>query len=492
MKRATNIHAKGALLIIIIAASLLSGCSPLRAERANLEVQAPKTFLQSLAAGSDDGASTKRINATFRWWESFSDDELNRLMEEAFEGNLTLAMAYARMEQFIAVTRAVGSSAWPSLTIEGQGQRSSSDSDSTRNTTTDSPGASVSLGASVAASYEIDLWFKSRSKRKAAAFEARASMHDLMTLYITLSSELAERYYISIEERAKLKLTDDTIASFEDTLKRVERRYEAGLVGALDVYQARQNLSLARARRPMIEATLASTEHAISVLLGRYPTRTDGAVVSTLPRIKETFPEGLPSELLIMRPDVQSALLRLKSSDKEVAAAIADRFPSLNLIGNYGTLTTIISSVDVTTTYWNVIAGIVAPIIDGGRRRAEVKRRKAIFKERLYSYKLTVLTAFKEVEDALIKNRASEERLSALEDRAEATKAALRISTERYMQGITDYLPVLTAQSLNFEAEIALLTARRQLISERIGLARALGGRWMETEIIKKSKGQIS
>ncbi|HSM00628.1 MAG TPA: TolC family protein, partial [Candidatus Limnocylindria bacterium] len=290
-------------------------------------------------------------------------------------------------------------------------------------------------------------------------------------------------YYLAVEQRAQIQLTDGTIASFENTLDLVTRRYVQGLVSALDVYQARQNLSFAKASRPVFEANLAEAEHAIAVLLGRYPERDLAGKMAELPETPEAFPAGLPSQALARRPDVQAEFLRVQASDARVAQAIADRFPSFNLLGNYGRSRTSFSTGDVTGIFWNLLANAALPVIDGGRRKAEVDRTEAAFRESLARYRKVVLSSFQEVENALVNNRTTEERIRKLEERVDATGGTLRLSLDRYLLGISDYLPILTAQSADFTARSQLLAARRQLISDRISLARALGGDWMEEEM---------
>ncbi len=165
------------------------------------------------------------------------------------------------------------------------------------------------------------------------------------------------------------------------------------------------------------------------------------------------------------------------------AQAIADRFPSFNLLGNYGRSSTAFSTGDLTGVFWNLLASAALPVIDGGRRKAEVDRTEAAFRESLARYRKVVLTSFQEVENALVNNRTTEERIRQLEQQVTATGGALRLSLDRYLLGLSDYLPVLTAQNADFTARSQLLAAKRQLLSDRISLARALGGGWMEEEM---------
>ncbi len=457
------------VILPVLLATFFSGCTIHRKQVITLPSPVPDSFVRQ------EGPPVESLPVG-RWWETFEDEDLNHLMKEAFANNPDLAQSFARLSQLRAVTRQAESVLYPSLTAEAEGGRSRQPGIFGANT-----GNRYSM--SLAAGYEIDLWNRNRSGAMAAALEERASREDIRSLFITLSAELADLHYLAVEQRAQIRLTDGTIASFENTLDLVTRRYVQGLVSAIDVYQARQNLSFAKASRPVFEANLAEAEHAISVLLGRYPDRNVAGKMAELPETPEAFPAGLPSQLLARRPDVQAEFLRVKAGDARVAEAIADRFPSFNLLGNYGRSRTSFITGDVTGVFWNLLAGAALPVIDGGRRKAEVDRTEAAFRESLSRYRKVVLSSFREVENALVNNRTTEERIRQLEQQVTATGGALRLSLDRYLLGLSDYLPVLTAQNADFTARSQLLAARRQLLSDRISLARALGGDWMEEEM---------
>jgi len=455
--------------LFILVVLLSAGCAVHGPQSAGPTVPVPASF----TGESVPGAPVER------WWEAFGDSELNRLMEEAFSGNPDLARAYERFEQSRAVYRSTGSARKPSVDLQGQWSREDTPSFFGNNT-----GNSYVLSA--AAGFELDLWQKLKSRTMAAGLDMEAFREDIKTLYISLSARIADLYYLAAEQRAQMELTEQTIRSYADILSLVEQRYREGLVPALDLYQARQNLSRVKAQRALLESALRVTEHALSVALGHYPDGEKTGDLVELPETPAAFPAGLPSGLLSRRPDVRAALLRLKASDARVAAAIAERFPSFNLIGSYGTSSIVFSTGDIVGNFWKVLVSLSQPLLDSGRRSAEVDRSRAVFRENLALYHKAVLKAFQEVEDALVRNRTSEERIKQLQAQAEAAEAALRLSRERYLQGLSGYLEVLTAQILCYDTQSQLLTARRRLISDRITLARALGGEWMEHEIEKR------
>jgi len=459
---------------LLAAVTFLAACSPHARQEIPLPVTTPESFIEA-------GKGKVAHQGAGRWWKAFGDSRLDGFMEEVFTGNLDLRQAVARLEQARAALASVGSARFPSLTIEGAGGRARQGS-SFGSVTSDT------YRLSAAAAFELDLWGKIGSRTEAARYDLLAVQEDARTLCLTLSAQAADLYYLAIEQRAQLELTDRTIVSFRDAKNLVESRYRQGLVPAVDVYQARQNLAAAEARRPLFESTLATTEHGLALLAGRYPGRGDAGELTVLPGAVVAFSAGIPSRLLADRPDVRGALSKVRGSDERIAAAIADRFPSFGLVGAYGGASDDLSTLlDSGNIVWNLLLNLAQPVFDGGRRSAEVERSRAVFRENLARYHQVVLNAFREVEDALVQGRTTEERIAALDARVAASSAALRLATDRYMQGLTDFLPVLTSQALSFDAESQLLSARRQLISDRISLARALGGEWMNEEVNKLS-----
>ena len=457
---------------------LIASCTLHQPQPATLPVSVPSVYAEPVGAGEP-------LVDTERWWKRFGDQGLNALMDEAFAANLDLRQAYARLEQSEALVRASGAAQRPTLDLSGAGGRRRQSVSPLGAVTADS------YTLSLPASFEIDLWRKLASRTEAARLDRGASREELKALYLSLSAQVADVYFLAVEQQAQLALTDRNIAAFSDTLERVERRYREGLVPALDVYQSRQNLASARSRRPQFENSLAAAEHALAVLLGRYPGRGVIEGRGVLPPTIPAFPAGLPSGLLAHRPDVEARLLRLAASDARIAAAIAERFPALRLTGSYGGQSTELGDLlGAGNIFWNLLLNLAQPLYDGGRRAAEVERSRAVFRENLAGYHQSVLSAFREVEDALAAGRTGEERIARLAEAEMASAAALRLALDRYLQGLSEYLPVLTAQGLHFAAQSQLLAARRQLIADRITLARALGGDWMDGALAREGNIQ--
>lgn len=440
----------------------LAGCSLHTPMKVEMPVDPPPVYLENQAV-DESGLPVDQ------WWLTFHDEHLNQLMTELFTQNLELAQSFARLKQVEAAFRISRSVQSPSLSAVGNLSRSQQ------------PDKFIgdSQQLSLMAGFELDLWGKLAAQSKAASLGLAASRQDVQTVYLGLSARLADLYFLAVEQRAQLALTEQSVASFADTAVRVENRYRMGLVPAVDMYQARQSLAGAQAVRHLFEARLAEAEHAIAVLLGRYPERDPGGGLEQLPVAPRLFAVGIPADLISHRPDLQAALQRVEAADARVAAAIADRFPSISLSSGYGLLRQDVTAGLIKGEFWSLLGNLTMPIIDGGRRLAEVDRKEAALREAVAGYQQKVLSAFQEVEDALVNNFATEQRVERLAETAQATGATLRLSTARYLAGLAEYLPVLTAQRADFDVSSRLLAAQRQLLADRVSLARALGGSWM-------------
>jgi NodT family efflux transporter outer membrane factor (OMF) lipoprotein len=453
---------------------LLSACTP-HARQTAEPLPLPDTFVagQPLAA----------VDLGGRWWESFADTGLNRLMEQLFSANLDLVQGHARLRQAEMLARQSGASSYPSLFLDGQAAHSSQPGPRG-----DSRGESAQL--SLTAGYELDLFGKLDARSRGALLNYQASREDLHSLYMSLSAQLAELYFQALEQRAQLALADATIVTYTDSLNRVEDRYRQGLVPSLDLYQARQNLAAAQAVRQNYVQGISAAENALSVLIGDYPGQLSFPPQTPMPAAPPALPVGLPAGLLQNRPDLRAAFMRIEAADAQVAAAIADRFPSFNLSAGYGVSRSDLTGTLIRGDFWNLLIRLSQPLFDAGRRKNEVARNQAVFAEKVAEYQQKVLRAFQEVADALAANQSLEQKIERLVEQERASAAASRLSLQRYLGGLSDYQPVLSSQIFHFNVRSQQLLARRQLLSQRISLARALGGQWMAEALNNNSYQQ--
>lgn len=452
---------------------LLSGCSLLH------KPQPPEMLPgmpESYPLAQDQSNTSYSLD---RWWENFNNPQLNQFMEQAFTGNLDIKQAVARMKQAQSLYLQSRAGSLPWLNIEGSGGRS-------RQPGFQGPVTDSTYRGSLVAGYEIDVWGKIGSQQDAALLRSEASEAEIRSLFLSLSAQVAETWFRISELQEQLQLTDAIITSRADSLDLVETRYQAGLISSLDVYQARQSLSNARTKRPPYAYNLKTSEHALAVLAGSWPGEISSTTSWNIPDIEASFPAGLPSELVTTRPDIEAAYLKLQAADHDVAAAVANRFPSFSLTGSYGgssnELDTLLNSSNI---LWNALLSISQSIFDGGRKKQEAERTQYVVEERLAGWHSTVLKAFQDVADALAAENDAKQSLELQNNLMTASRDTLRVSEDQYQQGLVDYLTVLTAQAAYNEAQRNLVTARRNQVAARISLARALGGKWMNTELEK-------
>jgi len=452
------------LLVLICFLTLSAGCSLHRRSLPESPVPLPESF--SVSPGQGQAGEGEQ------WWKAYGSAELNRLMEEVFAGNPDLEAGRARLRQARSREIIAGSGLSPSLNLGAQAGRE-------RSAGFGDPVTGNRYALSLGAAYEVDLWGRLDSASRASRWEAQADALDLRGLYLSLSADAADLYFLALEQRGQLGLLDESLQSLRETLELVESRYRAGLVPALDLYQARQNLAAARSGRPALVSALGRTLHALSSLRGDAAGMETSAPAGALPQAP-AWPEiGLPADLLLRRPDLQAAQARLEAADLRIAQAVAARLPGVNLAASLSRIRSEGPLGTVSASLWSVLLEAAAPLLDGGRRKAEVERTRALLDESLALYRKAILTAVREVEDALAASAASEERILLLGRQLEDSEATFAVALARYRQGLSEYLPVLTAQNALFSARRELLASRRQLLSDRIALVRALGGRWM-------------
>jgi len=456
----------------ILVLLFLSGCKIHHEADLTPGITLPGHWAETDSSGNADDTQAELDTLSSPWWLVFEDEQLNLLESKALEGNYGLKQAYARIHQFEAMFTQAHAARMPQVSLKGSKNRGRSLSNM---------GFAVGETAnlSLSASYEIDLWGKLKNSQQSRQYAMEASAQDLQTLMLSLSAQVADTYYLLMERNQQMELAGKTLKSRSDTLDLISNRYREGLVSSLDVYQAKQALALSQSKIPQIERDLAQARHAMSVLLGTVPETGSELEVPSIPDLSRTFAKGLPSELLKNRPDIRAEILRLKSADRDVGTAIANRFPSLNLMGDYGTMS-MDSGSTISGTVWNLLANVAMPLIDWGGRKAAVEQKKAVFEEKMAHYNETVLNAFREVEDALTALEKMEEIRHFQQEESRVSEAAWRLSRERYLDGLSEYLPVLTAEIMYIDSLSRLIATRRQIISGRISLARALGGHWME------------
>ena len=427
-------------------------------------VEVPKAF-----------SASGPVSAPAKWWTVFGDAQLDGLIARAMAGNLDLSTAWDRLAQAEALARRVGADLDPSLTGDAEASHTRRRTPVAGTTST----SAYTLG--LTAGYEVDLWRRVRSARDSAALAARASREDVETTALLLSAQVATTWYRLLDKLGQLALLDEQIRTNREYLDIMTYRFEhqAGekKVSLVDVLQQRQLVEATRADKLRAESDRRVLEHQLAVLLGEPPRSPLPAAKATVPDLPPLPQTGVPADTLRQRPDVRAAELRLQAAALDVAVAIADKFPRLGLTAHAeatgGTAGGLFNNWLATAA-----ANLTAPLLDGGRRTAEVDRTRAAAAERLHAYSRTVLDALREAEDALVQESQQQQFLASLEQQLDLGGKAADQARERYVGAGEDYLRVLTAIQTLQRLQRDRLTARRQLIEFRIALHQALGGSW--------------
>jgi NodT family efflux transporter outer membrane factor (OMF) lipoprotein len=409
------------------------------------------------------------------WWRAFESESLNQLIPAALHGNLTLRQAFERLRAAEAVVAREAGDFLPSLDANATGQLREPD---------DGRGEELSLGLSAA--YEVDLWGRIAAAVRAERFRSMVSRFDYEAAALSLSGEVARTWFRLVESEARRRLLEAQLSRNEEVLNLLEARLGAGQVRGVDVLRQRELVESRRGDVLEAEARSAVLANQLATLLGRPPT---GAFVQTWlggngePQslsVPEELPAtGLPAELIQRRPDTRAALARVRVADEEIAVALAQRYPRLDLSAS---LTTANGGSDQLFQDWlGTVAGrLLAPLFAGGSRSAEIERTEAVARGTLYAYGQTVLEAFREVEDALVQARKQRELLASLQrQEALAQRSYEQLRTE-YLNGVIDYIDVLTALIDLQQVQRDILAARLALIEFRIDLYLALAGGFSE------------
>jgi len=412
-----------------------------------------------LSAASFTRAGTEALSD--QWWQAFSDEQVDRFVVSALDSNFSLEATWHRLRAAKARVDRESASFFPDLTGSAVGEIERSAS----------VGESLRLG--LASDYELDLWGKIRSQVAAERFRFRASHADYQAAALTLAAEVVRTWYQLMDARSRLDLFERQIETNTQVLGLIRARFGSGQVRSVDIMRQEQLLESTREQKIGAQSRVQVLEHQLAVLLGRPPQQMIAYVPTELPAPPPIPDTGLPAALIQRRPDVRQSFNLLRAADRELAVAITNRYPRL-------TLSASTSSTNDGNGFedWarNITGGLFAPIFNAGERGAEVRRTRALKDERLYRYGQTILTAFREVEDALVQEQKQSERIRSIETQVELARRSYDQVRLEYLNGITDYLNVLTALTAEQRLRRDLISAKLVLLEHRIALYRALAG----------------
>lgn len=431
--------------------------------------------------------SSAARSATIAWWTAFDSSELNSTIDQLVTDNPDIAAATLRIAQSILSLRNTRSQTDPRVTAGAQASATSAEDIAGSRSTTQNGQITTTV------SWEADLYGRLAAEGDAAAASLGAAGYDRDALVNTLIAN-AIRSYIDIAfTHRDIEATRRIIASREISFRVTQDRFNIGLDGtdAGTVKSAEENLAAARSDLPRQELALVQANNALDVLQGNVP-NSDRAYQGQMPRSLPAMPAiGTPADLLDERPDIRAAAARLQAANANIRVSVADRFPTLTLSGTLSSSGESLGDIlNVDAIVASLIADLVLTVFDSGRGSRLVAIRRAEAEELAETYVSTVLTAIREVEDALVAERYLLEQSRLLRTRLNAARDAADIASNRYQDGTGTYLTLLDASRAQDSAETAYLAVERSRWLTRVDLMLALGGQWTPSAEAQPNVGQ--
>jgi NodT family efflux transporter outer membrane factor (OMF) lipoprotein len=466
------------ILLLLIA---VVGCNYRKTTDIEPNIEVPPTYSEGKEVPPPPVADPKQPEPIrdVRWWRQMQDPTLAALIDEALRRNQSVRTGWARVRQARYVANQVRAARMPQVGLAGDysiGRTLSAIGEVRQQQAT----------GSIPVSYEVDLFARYAREHQGAKLDAEAARLDQEALAISISAEVAEAWFDSINARIEVNVVSEQLETDLRFLELVELRYKEGLNSAVDVHQQRQRVAGQRALLALSEAQTDLTDQRLSILLGEAPGRPFPIDGKVLPEIGPTPDIEVPATLVQARPDVRAVQKRVEAEDRRFAAAVGARLPQITLDFTPG-YTWINSEVinlfpesRNSGLQWTAGGRFSVPLFDGIQGVSAIKAQRAVSDQLLEQYAEAILTALFEVESTLVLERQERLRIQYLEDEFRLANVTLEATRDRYRAGLSDFLPVLTALATRQASELQLVAARRQLVSYRVQLYRALGGAWPE------------
>lgn len=419
--------------------------------------------------------------ADIGWRDFFADARLQKLVELALANNRDLRVAVLNIEAARAQFRIQRADLLPRVDA-GASETAQRVPDAF--TAPGQPNTTHTYSAALGiTAFELDLFGRVRSLSHSALQQYLSVEETRRSAQIALVAEVASAYLSELTDQALLQMTADTLDTQQSSYDLTRRSFEAGIASALDLRQAQTALETARANLAQYRRLVAQDHNALLLLLGVPALPADLPAPHSLDaqELLTELPAGLPSEVLIRRPDVRAAEHRLIAANANIGAARAAFFPRITLTGSYGTMSTQFDDLfDSGTRAWSFTPAISVPLFTGGANRANLDLAETLKDINVAQYEQAIQTAFREVADALVAHGALDEQLSAQQALVEATQDSYRLAEMRFRAGVESYLTVLDAQRSLYAAQQSYLTTKLARLQNLVTLYKALGGGWNE------------
>lgn len=466
-------YGKIRLCICFVLGVNLLGCSvSKKLDEVHPEVNPPQTFCRGHVGGE---------LYDYRWWQEYQSDELNSVVENALANNFTLKSNWWKTVEACAAYKIAGSFLKPQISSDLAFQRSK---------------APLLFGVppnellevlpedfhttiyshSFFLTYEFDIWNRIHSKRRAACMNFLASQEDLESSALMLAGTVVDAWISLLEMHQQKQLIQKQQEVSRQLLFLVEARYGVGEALAIDVSQQRLQFESTIESKFPVMSKIEVLENQLSVLTGTAPCDCDFIMTDMKIELPKNPYLGNPFDLLLNRPDLRAYQRRLMQADSEVAAAIADRLPALALLIDFTNFSQEIADLFKRSSF-DIVVNLMTPILDGGRRKSEVLRRKAILFGLLNAYTQAFLEALEEVESSLSEEKFQKELIAQIEVELDYAERSLTQATRAYVNGLNDYLTVISSIQVKQNLERRLVSENANLLRIRNKLYKALGGK---------------
>jgi outer membrane protein, multidrug efflux system len=412
------------------------------------------------------------------WWEIFHEEELNRYEQQLLAANQSLIAAQDRLDQARSFARVASAGLFPVATTDPSASRNRYSGNRPQILTSGTPLTQNAFTIPFALNYEVDLFGRARKNLEAANASLEGTAADLENVRLVLTAELAADYFSLRELDAEYQVVEESVKIQREGLDVVSHRHEGGIASGLDLAQQQTLLDSTIAQLSLVQQQRARFEHAISVLTGN-PASPFSVPVAPLKATPPPVPLGMPSDLLERRPDIATAERTMAQQNALVGYAKTSFYPQLTLSGSGGFQSIVLGSlITAPSGFWSLGGDLFEPIFNGGRNRANLAASKAAYDESVANYRQSVLVAFQQVEDSLSDlnslSQASQSQTAAVSD----SRRALDIANNRYVGGLTNFLDVITAQSVLLSNERLATQLLGQQMVASVYLVKALGGGW--------------
>ena len=445
----------------------LSGC----ATTLSLQQESPAVAVPTAWSTNLTSAGRTSPDDLAQWWQRFNDPLLSSLVTQALQTNTTVRNAQAALQQARALRDVRAANLLPSLSASGSAQRGKSGDGDTGN----------SFRAGLDASWEPDIFGGQQSNLSAAEADAQASATTLADVQVSLAAEVALAYIQLRGQQAQLQIARSNLTSQQETLQITDWRVQAGLITSLELEQARTATEQTSAQIPTLQANISKTRHSLAVLTGQTPDALQALLGNpqAVPQAAHDLALNIPAQTLRQRPDVRTAEYKISAALARVSAADAARYPSFSLGGSLGlsalTLGGLTNGASVASA---LLGSLSVPLLDGGAARAQVRAQEAALEQTRVAYEAVVLTALKDVEDALVTLQGDRARLVNLQNAANAASNAALLAQQRYASGLIDFQTVLQTQRTQLTAQDNVASTQADISADHVRLYKALGGGW--------------